>query len=289
MSHSPSLPKRLLLVLYVVLWSTLLVAASGWLTHFLVGTLRDPRPGRDTQLARTKIFDSVVALTERKVVRYLGEWEMQEPRLPGHFHHIGRWYEADKTSFCVKCHGQTPHGNTPQQRAFLNMHTLFIACEVCHMREQEPAGPKYFAWSNLTDGRLCPNPDMSQLPWGEYGMKIVPVKDTPEGLRPVVFEEEETFAAEYFKRRDKLTDQQKVLTNQFIHKRCNGTPVRCTECHSQQQEFLPYVALGYTPQRAAFLRSTEVVDLVRRYETFHLPTLLNPPDQESPLPGDKQP
>jgi hypothetical protein len=287
MSHSSSLSRKLFLALYVVTWAVLLTAAGIWLTRFLLGTLGAPQIDSDTQLARAKVFDSVVALTEKKVVRYLGEWEMQEPRLPGHFHHIGRWYEADKTSLCIKCHGQTPHSNTPQRRAFLNMHTLFISCEVCHVREQAGAGARQFAWSSISDGALGPSLDMSQLPWGEYGKKIVPVKDTPGGLRPVTFDEEEAFAAEYFKQRDKLTDQQRVLANQFLHKRCVETPVRCSECHNQQQEFLPYVALGYAPERAAFLRSAEVVDLVRRYETFHLPTLLNPPDPESKSPGGK--
>ena len=288
MSHPASLRKKLFLLLYVVLWGVLLGAASVWLTRFLIGTLRAPHLGEDTHLAQAKIFDSVVALTEKKVVRYLGEWEMQEPRLPGHFHHIGRWYEADKANFCIKCHGQTPHSNTAQVRAFLNMHTLFISCEVCHVREQAAVAPTRFAWSNITDGQLCPSPDMSEQPWGEYGMKIVPVKETPGGLQPVTFDEEEAFAAEYFKRRDKLTDQQKVLANQFIHRRCSGTPVRCSDCHNQQQAFLPYVTLGYAPERAAFLMSTEVVDLVRRYETFHLPTLLNPQDQEGESSGEKK-
>ena len=184
--------------------------------------------------------------------------------------------------------GDPAQSNTPQMRAFLNMHTLFISCEVCHVREQAAVAPTRFAWSTITDGKLRPSPDMSQQPWGEYGMKIVPVKQSPAGLLPVTFDEEEAFAAEYFKRRDKLTDQQKVLANQFIHKRCIGTPVRCSDCHNQQQAFLPYVTLGYTPDRAAFLMSAEVVDLVRRYETFHLPTLLNPQDQEGRIPGGKQ-
>ncbi len=137
MSHKPSLSKKLLLALYVGFWGVLLAIAAVWLTKFLVGTLGDPLAGRDTQVAQMEIFDSVVALTEKKIVRYLGEWELLEPRLPGHFHHIGRWYEADKYNFCIKCHGQTPHSNSPQVRAFLNMHNLFISCQVCHVREKE--------------------------------------------------------------------------------------------------------------------------------------------------------
>jgi hypothetical protein len=289
MSHTSHLSKKLLLLLYVGLWAVLLTAAGYWLTKFLVGTLGNPLADRDTQYAPGRVFDNVVALTEKKVVRYLGEWELQEPRLPGHFHHIGRWYEADKWNFCIKCHGQTPHSNNLQVRAFLNMHNLFISCQVCHVREKENLVPVRFAWSDITDGKLCPSPNLTSHPWGEYGAKIVPLKNSEALAQPVTFEEEEAFAVEYFKRRDRLTDQQKVLANEFIHRRCVETPVRCSDCHNSQKAFLPYVALGYAPERAAFLMSAEVVDLVRRYETFHLPNLLNPQGQQGPSPGEQKP
>ena len=289
MSHKSSLSKKLLLFLYVGFLGVLLAAAGGWLTKFLVGTLGDPLAGKDTQLARMKIFDSVVALTEKKVVRYLGEWELQEPRLPGHFHHIGRWYEADKYNFCIKCHGQTPHSNNLQVRAFLNMHNLFISCQVCHVREKESLAPARFAWSNIADGQLCPSPDMSKHPWGEYDAKVVPLKNSEGDPRPVTFEEEEAFAVEYFKQRDRLTDQQKVLANEFIHRRCVETPVRCSNCHSMQKAFLPYVSLGYTKERAVFLMSAEVADLVARYETFHMPSLLKPAEPAQQETGERRP
>jgi len=289
MSHKPSLSKKFLLFLYVATWAVVLTIAGAWLTKFLVGTLGNPLAGKDTLRAQMKIFDSVVALTEKKVVRYLGEWELSEPRLPGHFHHIGRWYEADKYNFCIKCHGQTPHSNNPQVRAFLNMHNLFISCQVCHVREKESLAPARFAWSNIADGQLCPSPDMSKQLWGEYGAKIVPLKNSEADPKPVTFEEEEAFAVEYFKRRDKLSDQQKVLANEFIHRRCIETPVRCSDCHSQQKAFLPYTSLGYTKERAAFLMSTEVADLVARYETFHMPSLLKPAEPAPQKTGESKP
>ncbi len=289
MSHEPSLSKKFFLLLYVVTWAVILTVAGVWLTRFLLGTLRNPLAGKDTQHAQMKIFDSVVALTEKQVVRYLGEWELSEPRLPGHFHHIGRWYEADKYNFCIKCHGQTPHSNNPQVRAFLNMHNLFISCQVCHVREKESLAPDRFAWSNIADGQPCPSPDMSKQLWGEYGAKIVPLKNSEADPKPVTFEEEEAFAVEYFKRRDKLSDQQKVLANEFIHRRCVETPVRCSDCHSTQKAFLPYTALGYTKERAAFLMSTEVADLVARYETFHMPSLLKPAEPAPQKTGESKP
>ena len=282
MSHAASSSRRLLLVLYVGFWSLVLAAAGAGLTRYLAGTLGDPLAGQGRRTADPKVFDSVVALTEKKIVHYLGEWEFLEPKLPGHFHHIGRWYEADTRNFCIKCHGQTPHAKSPQARAFLNMHNLFTACQTCHVREQQAGTSARFGWVDIASGRLCVSPDMTEHPWGEYGAKIAPVTGSPESPQLATLPEEEAFAAEFLQRMGKLGDQQKVIANRFIHRRCTETPVRCSECHSSQQAFLPYISLGYAPERATYLMSTEVADLVARYETFHIPTLLK---AEKPAPA----
>jgi hypothetical protein len=73
-----------------------------------------------------------------------------------------------------------------------------------------------------------------------------------------------------------VSDIEKVQSNKIIHRKCVEKPVRCSGCHDAQSQLLPYTALGYSKERADFLVSAEVVDLVRRYETFHMPNLLNP-------------
>ena len=104
---------------------------------------------------------------------------------------------------------------------------------------------------------------------------------------PVSLDEEKTFADEFRRRMNSLNDSQKVVGNKFIHRRCVENPVRCSNCHVSKDVFLPYQELGYSAQRAAFLVSAEVVDLVRRYETFHLPNLLQPQEPESDR-GEKE-
>ena len=287
MSHAYSLSRRFGLLLYIVAWSIVLVTAGAWLTVYLVGTVGDPLAGK--RAPPPQAFDSIVALTEKKVARYLGEWEFLEPKLPGHFHHIGRWYEPDTWSFCIDCHGPIPHSRSPMERAFLNMHNLFISCQVCHVREQEAVAPTRFGWIDIATGQLAANPDMTEGAWGEYGAKIVPLANATDDPRPVELEEEKAFAAQFRRQMNSLNDSQKVIGNKFIHRRCIEKPVRCSACHDARNTFLPYVGLGYSQERAAFLVSTEVVELVQRYETFHMPKLLNPPDPADKGPGEKQP
>jgi hypothetical protein len=288
MSHEARFVRRLGLLLYVVAWSIVLVAAGGWLTTYLVRTLGNPLAGEPAQAAGVKTFDSMLALTEKKVDRYLGEWEFQEPKLPGHFHHVGRWYESDTSSFCIGCHGPIPHSRSPMERAFLNMHNLFVSCLVCHVQEHEGVAPKRFGWIDVATGRATANPVMAQGVWGEYGAKIVPLTDGTPEAQPLELEEEKAFAADFRLHMNSLNDSQKVVGNKFIHRRCVDKPVQCSACHNAKSAFLPYVSLGYSPERAAFLVSAEVVDLVQRYETFHMPKLLNPPDQKDKGPEVKK-
>ena len=279
MSNNAGQWKKRFLVLYVGMWIMILTGAVIWLMLYLFGTLGDPFAKKEARTADLDVFDSVVALTEKKVVRYLGEWEFLEPKLPGHFHHVGRWYQSDKWNFCIKCHGPTPHSKTPQQRAFLNMHNLFISCQTCHVREQEGIASTHFGWIDIDNGQLRSNPDMVEGVWGEYGATIVPLKGTQENPQPVTLDDEEAFAATFRTRMDSLDDRQKVVGNKFIHRRCVETPVRCGECHNSEKAFLPYTALGYSSDRSAFLVSSEVVDLVSRYETFYMPNLLKTDEQ----------
>ena len=278
MSQDQAIWKKYLLVLYVGMWAVILVGACVWLTMFLVGTLGDPFDDKQKQDQEFDAFDSLVAGTEKRVVRYLGEWELLEPKLPGHFHHIGRWYQPDKWNFCIECHTSTPHSRSPQQRAFLNMHNLFIACQVCHVQEEEGVAPTRFGWVDITDGRLCENPTMAEGVWGEYGAKIVPLKGNADNLQIASLDEEEAIAAKYSKQEDDLNERQKLAVRTRIHRRCIEAPVRCGDCHNSEKAFLPYTDLGYSAERSAFLISAEVADLVARYETFYIPNLLRTDD-----------
>lgn len=279
MSQKLSLWQKYHVIFSIVFWIVVTIAAATWLTMFLVGTLDGAFKQEEVSAAKQDMFENVVGATDEKVKRYLGEWQFSEPKIPGHFHHIGRWYEADKWSFCIKCHGPMSHSKTPRQRAFLNMHTLFMSCEVCHVQKQKDAAPAHFGWMDLKTGQLCANPTMPKGVWGEYGAKIVPL-DSNDGSHAVALTEEEVFAEEFRKKMDKLDDPQKAVGNKFIHRRCIETPVRCTDCHDPNKTFLPYTALGYSAERATFLIGSEVADIAMRHDaTFYMPKLLDISDR----------
>lgn len=252
------------LIIYTAVLSVFIILAASWLTVFLVGTLGNPFWENSPTVVERGIM-----LPEKKVKRYPGEWEVAESKT-GHHNSIGRGYEPDKWTFCIKCHGPAPHSRTPKERDFLNMHSTFMSCYICHIREQEDVATTNFGWMNLTSGQLCSSPNMDKGVWGEYGAKIVPL-NTGENLQPLKLEAEEALAVKLHKEMGLPSEHQKMIRNKFIHRRCIDTPVHCVDCHNSEKAFLPYTALGYTAQRAAFLVSPEVAGFAGYYETFNVP------------------
>jgi hypothetical protein len=272
--------RRIGYIVYVIISCLVLIAAGVWLTNLLVGMVAYPA-SHGQSLEEITDFDIIVSQTDQQVTRRLGEWEFSEPMLDGHFHHIGRWYERDSWNFCIECHGPIPHSRSEQTRAFLNMHTLFISCEVCHVRMEEDKPPNRFGWITLTDGRLNPNPRIEEGVWGEYGAKIIQMVGSESDSEPLVMQEERDFSAEFQRRSSGLDETQKVVANKFIHRRCTQEHVQCTHCHIGEGALLPFRELGYSQERTDFLIKPEVVDLVQRYETFLMPSLLDPEPAES--------
>jgi hypothetical protein len=107
---------------------------------------------------------------------------------------------------------------------------------------------------------------------GEYGAKIAPVaaadsylresEKMREGARPILAAS--TQSAEYTRLNDEL------------HKDILPKPDRCTMCHGETPPLVDFVALGYSPQRAEFLRTNPVarqVQDVREGRQFYLPSI----------------
>ncbi len=80
-----------------------------------------------------------------------------------HFHQIPKWFQPDPKNTCTTagCHAPLPHGKDVSVRAFLNMHTTFTDCTVCHV-----AGEKTEAqarWIALPGRDLMDTPPILKL------------------------------------------------------------------------------------------------------------------------------
>jgi hypothetical protein len=215
------------------------------------------------------------------VTEYTGNEEMIERSVKdsrSHFHitdeHVLR-LESDPP-LCLTCHGIYPHSKDKKTESLINLHTGFMACEVCHIRKNLKDKNHFFAWVDLETGITSMRVKGG---YGKYTAKIIPIKSIdghPERLDKLV--------SEQFSQVDlKLKDQQyapeqspAVVKLKRIHEyNLSKKPVSCLECH-KKDGYLDFTKLGFPQNRIDQLISSEVSRMVEHYETFYMPKMLIP-------------
>jgi cytochrome b subunit of formate dehydrogenase len=205
--------------------------------------------------------------------------ESEQEKYRGHFHNIDDSINLHLATpqFCVTCHGTLPHSKAPDIRSFLNMHNYFMACEVCHVREENFSGKFNYIWfDNMTDQKM----DKIEGNNGVYGGRLIPVlvSDSKSGseIRRMDQAEDPNFIKSFIAQKDILTPEEQGKAKVIIHKNMAKKPVQCTECHSSKQPYIDLARVGYSQKRAESLYRTEVADMINRYMQFYLPTMFDP-------------
>jgi len=205
--------------------------------------------------------------------------QSEEQKFKGHFHNIDDTIQLKVATpqFCMTCHGTYPHGKAPDIRSFLNMHNYFMACEVCHIREENFAGKFKYVWfDNMSDQKV----DHIEGNNGVYGARLIPVLVTDSTniseTRRLDIPEDPNFITSYMAQKDILTPEEQGKAKVIIHKGMAKKPVQCTECHSSKQPYIDLARVGYSQKRAESLYRTEVADMINRYMQFYLPTMFDP-------------
>ena len=199
-----------------------------------------------------------------------------------HFHMVDAYVEGRDAiqPTCVLCHGMYAHGKEKKVRAFLNMHNSVIACSVCHVRKDKIDA----------EGRAMPGNEMIEYLWvdresgefknsvdGEYGKypaKIFPVTDTGKGFRNLLTPITEEAARQFLEMAPQLTEKQLDEQRVKLHEGITKEPVSCGDCH-KKDGYLDFRKLGFPKQRIDNLVSSEFVGMIDKYETFHLPSVID--------------
>ncbi len=211
----------------------------------------------------------------------------------------------DKSS-CRVCHPLYPHSANIKVRAFVNMHTGFFVCEVCHLRK-ENAGNLIYEWRE---------PERVEFTGGPYGthkkheleetdksqdiitrmLRIFSSREDQTGKtrkteyvisRIAVFSVEgdkkkilvntrdNEKASDYKKREKNLSPEEKEMQLKYFHKDIERKEisVACDECHSLSG-ILDFKKLGFDEKRAEDLKYLNIKILVTKYDVFYLPSLL---------------
>ncbi|MDH5435703.1 MAG: hypothetical protein OEX83_02985 [Gammaproteobacteria bacterium] len=233
---------------------------------------------------------SAEKLKERRTTD-LGYRMIDQPYIKGHFHHIGFTIEQDKISICVRCHGNSPHTESKETRAFLNMHSFYLACETCHSLPGEGEPPWEFRWYDKDTGKPSKNPrKMLDIEdnykhrqakhnypvYGDYGVKIAPVNINYGKISLLHDDKDMVMVEQYILERNKLNTEQKIERNKIIHKKTSEHTVGCKNCHQEPAPYIPFAELGYPPTRLRELYNNPVVGMLQKYKEFYIPDFLQP-------------
>jgi len=229
--------------------------------------------GKEHKSKQEELFKEM--LTEEKKVTYdLGYKVIKEEELERHFHRVGDSVIHDEINLCIKCHGDIPHDKNKAVRAFLNMHSDFLACETCHIRINKE---KKFVWYDKINGEVKESIEISKY-LSNSKMKLIPmVLERGVFIRPDSSELRK-FVEEFRKVVNKLPPAKKSQGLKLIHKYTDNNPVRCDECHALTIDlsYLPLLEIGYKRERVLQILSNEVVGMVNKYKEFYIPKFLEP-------------
>jgi cytochrome b subunit of formate dehydrogenase len=202
---------------------------------------------------------------------YIGYRITAGKEVKGHFHTIGMEVTPCTKCSCIKCHGDLCHEDLKEVRAFINMHSSYMSCEVCHSRpaQGQPAG--VFQWAVKMDGHI------TREPVGSYGLqKKVDYKIIylgKEGRSDSL--EMNAMVDKYRKIEKDMGRAQKVEAIKAMHQSASREAVKCRDCHTQQKPYLPFDELGYSAARIKELQGNAVIGMIEKYEKFYLPQLFS--------------
>ena len=191
----------------------------------------------------------------------------------GYFHESDQpFFTDEKTApLCLRCHGNFCHVKSEEFRSYYNMHTFFLACETCHIRNA-PGNMLAFKWFDDRTG--APVAELKGKD-GNYGAKIVPVREGPAGAERLDAFPEEALALEFLKNKDTYAAGRREDIKKRLMKHISKEPIRCEECHCANG-YLNYMSLGYDSIRSSELSRIEIVRLIQQYKGFRFPVMLEP-------------
>lgn len=189
----------------------------------------------------------------------------------------------ESRSACIICHSAYPHGKDRQVKAVINLHTEFLTCDCCHLKNEHHETVR-FGWIRP------PGITVSGKPYGttidastglfaqtdDHYSLIAPLHEVDGKWAPFpsfASAEAAALARSYRDRRDRLSAEERDLLVQDAHR---GTElkefVRCSQCHSRGG-IMDFRGLGFDLTRTHQLEKLEVSGMLTNYEVFYFPEL----------------
>jgi len=168
-----------------------------------------------------------------------------------------------KEPICFQCHIATPHRDNEITRSFLNMHSEFISCQVCHFDEKETVFEN--RWLSYGGKTALDKGDKELVADGvskrHSDKKIALYHDG----RPLPVLRDHPFSIEVAKKWESSGIDEKALLKAKLHKPLKKKGYECGECHNRKQNVLNFKALGFSPERIKEIEQNRISRFIDRY------------------------
>lgn len=193
--------------------------------------------------------------------------------------------------YCTECHGTLPHLKSLRSRAFLNMHTDYIACETCHFRPDNT--PLQYGWFDYKQEKAIggspalfhsgrKKEDKDRWVSRDGHLKIIPLLNQ----QPIIATRNHPAAKVLYQQwKDADLARKGTLKAQY-HQPLRPKGPECSACHNDLQNWvkttqqvdgqtiekitrpplLDYAALGATPEQQTAIRQNTIADFFGHYQ-----------------------
>lgn len=155
--HHPTLLQSAIKRSYALFLVAPVALLGAWSANYLYDQTMGELPGVEVEKLPLRLDEpTLVAMAEGQATggTLSGSASDRYQRGPlAHYHQIPTWYRPDAGNTCAGsgCHESLPHGERKEDRAWLNMHSTFVDCQVCHLETQPDKAE--LRWVSLAQGR----------------------------------------------------------------------------------------------------------------------------------------
>lgn len=183
---------------------------------------------------------------------------------------------------CNVCHAIYPHKKEPFVRSFLNMHTGYLVCEVCHINANQNTHLEY-RW---LDARQV---SFSGSPFGSVYDPTHSLNNKPDNvlsrLAPFITERQRAAislfnirdtadAIQFQQQRQQLSTAVKKEKLRHFHRDVVSLnkAKACDACHTTNG-LLNFDRLGFSQGRSETLQTMPIGNIIKKYDVFYVPKL----------------
>ena len=192
---------------------------------------------------------------------------LQEKLVIQPFHKHAGELETAPFSLCRNCHSPLPHSKQLRSRAFLNMHTRFIACETCHFRPKDHQ--LTYQWLDLEtmtatsgEGKFRTSHNLDNAKQRPSNPKITPLFQN----QSAVVAKNSAFSSQILQQWEKANFDQKVELRAKIHIPLEKKGPKCQDCHNSEKTMLNLTALGATAEEKTAIEKHIIPQFFKDYE-----------------------